>query len=348
MHLKCLQFRTRTIVLLTGMLVGASSDISGQQIFREATETPSHRVLDGSSIPGLGLPNAIQSALLRRLDQHIRSGRQIDHDRLANMLERLPIDSQTRATVENMARIMSSQQSDGPPGVPEDLQQIVSRQVEEFQANQSRPQGQGGAAFDPTRFQEWLSSNRARAGEMAGAQGTRQKKLSQMYKRFQDRSRTAQRQSKQYSSRSDISAGNGESVTKRFLKSALEAMDESSMNFLRAAKNDEKKNGAWSLRWLKGATKSLNSSVRDVNRAFKKMSSRTTPASQQMVIPEFRVADDGGRRVWTTVLIVGALGLAGVLLRRRFLNMQMPDVTPRKSISFEANSIVDRTSLVDQ
>ena len=350
MHLPQSQNRRRiAIVLAMSITAMLHPKLIAQQIFREATGTPSHRVLEGADLPNLGLPSMIQGALLKKLEQHIAEGNRIDHERLTDFLDGMRLNSETQTAIENMAWIISPEDSSREPSLPENLQNVVDRQIEQFEFNQSDAQRAGATQFDPATLQNLLKSNQSFA-ESFRADERSANRLSELARRFQERSnktkrptsrsRANRRQTRPHRARSNTGRRPGDgALTKKLLESAFEAMDESSMDFLKAAKNGNRKRLDFS--WLTKATRSINSGVQDVNRSIANVSS-VDGAVSRLPIPE-----DGGRDISTTVLVLSALGLVGILLRRRFQNLTTNDSAARKASRFSSSSIVDRESLVD-
>ena len=328
--------------------------------FASSQSNASHRVLDEINVPGAALPTMIQAALLKRLKQHLDSGNSIDHERLSEMLDQIPLlDPQTRDFVKNMAQVISPQKVNGKPGVPDDLNEIISQQIKRYETDRMRlNDGANSSPFAPSTLQTILQSNRSIADSIQANRLVDDPRFNELTRRFQEGSNRANQFTESRRQRFDSrrmttprsqsnakvggrSPGDG-GLAKKMLESALEALDESSMDFLKDSKNRKRK--AWNFAWLGKATKSLQSGAQQINRS---LSGVTSVTNSNVPVPETEttIHDDGS--VEATMLVILALGLVGFLLRRRFYQHKSPiDAPAPKRSHFSPSTVVDRNTFV--
>lgn len=335
-------------ILIAGLLPITAS---AQTPFLTADDTVSHRVIEPySGLGGQMLPSFIRNKLMRKLQDHIQSGNHIDHKRLSQILQSLPLDEQSRNNLENLAKVLSPEKSDANGSLPEHLQTILGEDIRKFLSNEAIPNDLSPNDLDQETLTKLLESNRPLADSFKDLESTFKKdpdKFKEIAQQFDSNSREIppdSSKSKRRQTRPHRANSNPEDdgLSKKLLESAFEAMDKSSMEFLKASQTNGK---PFDLAWIANASRSWNKNINQLNRKFEQASAQLTRPKLPAMPPGNMEAESGIGLLGITIAFCSLVLLLGILFRIQLRRHPATVAAQRLALTSNTN-IVDRASLV--
>ncbi|MCA9214347.1 MAG: hypothetical protein KDB27_14850 [Planctomycetales bacterium] len=325
------------LLVILHSLACSRSALAQNEYFNEATDTASHRIVDAQTLRNLDLPTMLRAAVVKRLQQHIESGNRIDHERLGELLEPLPIDSATKSTVKRFAEFLSPKQGSEQNSLPDDLIDIINEELQRYQEQQKQV-GAATKSYSPATLENIVTNGtQFKAEDLDRFSRVLRNSPSS---NFRNREMRKRNQTKPYTARAGDSQGD-DTLTSRLLESAIEAMDDSSMDFLKSNSDGQ----PYDFSWIRRMRRKVNAQTHAVKHALNSMHSSTNvgglPEQPDASMPE------DTQDMWSTVIVVAIIILVAAMIRRRLVARSQPIAIASPRSQFKASSIVDGPTLVD-